>query len=304
MENEALDPLVEGYLAYAKDVRRNAARTIVDVRCTLRHVTADMAKRRPGVPLWKLSLEDYLRWVDEARSAGRSVRSLAKELSHVRGLLNYAWRSGRADRNVLDGFELQDSKQRIEVKTLGLEETKRLVGALGRRTSEERKKRMMILLLYGCGLRTGELCALDVTDVDREKQEVIVRHGKGDRARTIPVPEGVWTELLGYLGDRQGKRGALFRTQAKKARIDSAEVCEVVTGVVKQAGLEGTITPKTLRHAFATHLMDEGVDLAVISSLMGHRGPHETGVYLHALAGKKEQAVDHLARLEAEEDGQ
>jgi integrase/recombinase XerD len=260
-----------------------------------------MGNRRLGTPLWKLSLEDFIRWVEDERAKGKSVRYLAKDLSHLRGLLNYAWRSGRADRNVLDGFELQDAKVRIEVKTLERTEAERLVKAFGRKTGSERRKRTMILLLYGCGLRTGELCSLDVGDVDREKQEVVVRFGKGGRSRTIPVPEGVWPELLAYLGDRDGKRGALFRTQAKKARIRSIDVCDVVAEGAKAAGLNDNVTPKTLRHAFATHLMDEGVDLAVISSLMGHRSPHETGVYLHALSGRREQAVGRLTPLADEE---
>jgi len=303
MRTEPMDPLVEGYLEYARDVRRNAARTIIDVRCTLKRAMESMASARPGIPLWKLSLQDYMRWVDQERAKGKSVRYIAKDLSHLRGLLNYAWRSGRADRNVLDGFELQDAKQRIEVKTLEHEEAGRLVRIFGRKTSEERRKRAMVLLLYGCGLRTGELCALDVTDIDREKQDVVVRHGKGDRSRTIPVPEAVWTELLAYMGDRGGKRGPLFRTTTKKARIRSIDVCELVAEAVKLTGLDGTVTPKTLRHAFATHLMDQGVDLAVISSLMGHRSPQETGVYLHALAGKKEAAVDRLVQVDGKEGG-
>ena len=62
------------------------------------------------------------------------------------------------------------------------------------------------------------------------------------------------------------------------------------------AGLGGAITPKTLRHSFATHLMDRGVDLAVIASLMGHRSAAETGVYLHRLPGRQEAAVKLLSR--------
>jgi site-specific recombinase XerD len=61
-----------------------------------------------------------------------------------------------------------------------------------------------------------------------------------------------------------------------------------------RAGLSRDITPKTLRHSFATHLMDRGVDLGIIASLMGHRSPQETGVYLHVLPSRKARAVTHL----------
>lgn len=70
----------------------------------------------------------------------------------------------------------------------------------------------------------------------------------------------------------------------------------MVSAAAQAAGLSGMVTPKTLRHSFATHLMDRGVDLAVIASLMGHRSPQETGVYLHALPGRRENAVKLLTK--------
>lgn len=294
MTELALDPWVEGYLSYQRDVRRLAPRTVTDVRCTLKKVTAALDKRRPGVPLWKLRLEDFLAWLNAAREAGQSERALAKELSHVRGLLDYAWRSGRADRNALDGFSLQDGERRAEPKSLTLEQAAALVSACPRRTADERRSRLIVLLLYGCGFRTAELCDLDVSDVSVERQEVLVRHGKGGRQRTIPVPAAVWSELLAFLVEEGHKRGPLFRTRAKRARLQQKEVGEVVKSAATRAGIDGPTTPRTLRHTFGTHLMDAGVDVAVISSLMGHRGPTETGIYLHVLPGKKEQAVHAL----------
>jgi integrase/recombinase XerD len=155
---------------------------------------------------------------------------------------------------------------------------------------------MVILLLYGCGLRTGELSHLDVSDVNIEREEILVRHGKGDRDRVLPVAGGVWTELMAYLADRGGKRGPLFLTTAKRRRINDAEIGTIVRDASHRAGIERRVTPKTLRHTFATHLMQKGVGLAVISSLMGHRSLSETGVYLHALPGQGRKAVNRLTR--------
>jgi site-specific recombinase XerD len=104
-----LDPWLEGYLDYLRDVRRMANRTVIDTRCTLKKVSAFMGSSCPDQPLWKLSLDDYLHWLNSQREQCRSENAVAKDLSHIRGLLNYAWRSGRADRNVLDGFSIKDS---------------------------------------------------------------------------------------------------------------------------------------------------------------------------------------------------
>ena len=288
----ALDPLIEGYLSYLADVGRKAPGTVRDVRSTLKRAGVVLESFHPGLPIWKCGLEDFLRWLEHEREAGLRPGSLAKQVSHVRGLLNYAWRSGRADRNALDGFSLNDSTQATEPRSLTLAEAEQLVRACNAGSLRERRDRLIVLLLYGCGLRTGELCALDVPDVVRERQELRVRKAKNDRPRVVPIPDGVYTELLAYLLER-GRQGALFRTSAKQRRLSVREVCKVVACAARLAQLSG-VTPKALRHSFATHLMDRGVDLAIIASLMGHRTPGETGVYLHVLPGKREAAVRTL----------
>jgi integrase/recombinase XerD len=288
-----MDPLVEGYLSYLDKVGRKSPRTIVDVRCTLRRSIVGLERVRPGVDLWCLTLEDYLHWLEAERQLGRTSASLAKYLSHVRGLLEYAWRSGRAERNVLDGFSLQHTLQRSVPKSLNLEEAERLVQATNVRGPTARRDRLMVLLLYGCGLRTNELCVLDVADINRERHELTVRKAKADRPRSIPIPEALYTELLAYLLEH-GKRGALFRTSTRYVRIAAKDVCAIVTATALRAGLRAGVTARTLRHSFATHLMDRGVDLAIIASLMGHRSPQETGVYLHVLPQRPEAAVRTL----------
>jgi site-specific recombinase XerD len=288
-----MDPLIEGYFSYLDKVGRKAPRTIIDVRCTLRRAIEGLEQIRPNVDLWRLSLEDFLHWMEQERQLGRTDSSLAKYLSHVRGLLEYAWRSGRCERNVLDGFSLQHTQPRGAPKSLNLQEAEQLVHATTAPGTTARRDRLMILLLYGCGLRTNELCALNVSDINRERHELVVQKGKGDKPRSIPIPEALFTELLAYLLER-GKRGALFRTHFLERRITDKDVCAVVTDVATRAGLRAGVTARTLRHSFATHLMDRGVDLAIIASLMGHRSPQETGVYLHVLPQRPEAAVRTL----------
>jgi site-specific recombinase XerD len=249
MNAVTLDPWIEGYLDYQRTVRRLAPRSLVDLRCTLKRVARDMEASHPGVALWKLALNDYVAWVNRQRAQEYSVQSINKDLSHVRGLLEYAWRSGHAQRNVLDGFSLQDAVRREVPKSLSLEQARQLVEACPVRTSLERRDRLVVLLLYGCGLHTLELCQLDVADVDRERQEITVRHGKGDRRRHVPVPAGVWTPLLAFLADRRGRRGALLRTAQKRRRLAAKDVCAIVRATAQTAGLEPWVTPKTLRQA-------------------------------------------------------
>ncbi len=289
-----LDPWIEGYLAQLLAVRRQAPRTVADVRCTLKRASQAFAATHPGRALWELELRDYLGWLERERAAGRTAACRAKYVSHLRGLLDYTWRSGRADRNVLDGLELRDEDRRRLPRVLTIEQAQHLVAACPQGSFAARQERAIVLVLYGCGLRTAELCALRVQDLERERRELFVRHGKGDRERVVPVPDAVFTVLLAHLCERGGQRGPLFRTVAKRRALTSGAVCRIVREAAERAGLAGEVTPRTLRHSFATHLMDRGVDLAVIASLMGHRSPFETGVYLHVLPPRPQQAVAQL----------
>jgi len=172
-----------------------------------------MQTHRPDQLLYRLSLDDYLSWLGAERDKGRSDGALAKQVSHLRGLLDYSWRSGRTDRNVLDGFTMKDRVRRKVPKTLTLEQARNLVLCCESQTALQRRNRLVILILYGCGLRTSELRGLDIQDVNIERQELFIKNGKGERQRTIPFPGGVYKDLLAYLVERGGKRGPLFRTE-------------------------------------------------------------------------------------------
>jgi integrase/recombinase XerD len=294
-----LDPLIEGYLDYKMDVNKVAPGTLKDIRSSLNRVLRQLQAVRPDVPLWQLSFEDFLRYVELERQADASPRCINKYVTHTRGLLEYARRCGRADRNVLEGFFLQDGERRSPPRSLTLQEAQTLIEACDQTTREQRRDRVIVLLLYGCGLRTHELCALNVQHLSIERREINVMTAKGDKPRTVPVPGAVFTELLAYLHERGGKRGPLFKTCVKKTRISNKDVGQVIGRAVQRAGLSADIKAKTLRHSFATHLMDRGVDLGIIASLMGHRSPQETGVYLHVLPSRKEQATTTLNPGEA-----
>ncbi len=294
--NQDLDPLITGYLDYMTDVGRRAPRTVVDVRCTLRRVCGVLATHWPDQPMWHLPLTAYLKWIEVERAAGRSTGNISKQISHVRGFLNYAWRSGRCDRNVLDGFHIQDDRRRREEPaSLTIEEAELLLKGCRTDSVTGRRDRIAILLLYGCGLRTQELCNVRVQDINTDRKELMVMAGKGDRQRIIPLPEVVYTEVLAYLVERGGKRGPLLRRlTGKRSGLASREVCSIVASAAERGGLTRKVTPIMLRHSFATHLMDRGVDVAIISRLMGHRSPRETGVYLHALKDRPREAVHRL----------
>lgn len=280
MPNE-LGAVIYGYLDYCISIKKLAPRTVVDIKCTMNRFVGYQKERNLNREIWQLNLEEFVRWINARRSQGASPKNINKELSHLRGLIDYAWQMERADRNVLQGYNLKDAKRVRETFALTSDEAAKYVGAFQTKNFEERRSRLIILLLYGCGLRNSELCGLNIQDIDHERQEIKVL-GKGPKERVIPLMDGIYTELLAYLKLRRVKMGALFKTPVKKTRVRQKDISNVVDEASARIGMEKKVTPMTFRHTFASHLADEGVDVAVIAKLMGHRTQRETDGYLHA----------------------
>ena len=187
MSESRLDAWMEGYLSYLLEVSGKSKGTVKDVRCTLKRVSRKMDDLRPGMSLWQLSLRDFLQWIEQEREGSASPQTLAKWLSHLRGMLDYAWRSGKSDRNVLDGFSLDDTPQHIKrPEVLTVAEAQCLVEHCPSHTACQRQERMMILLFYGCGLRTSELRQLKLQHPDHERKELFIERGKGGSQRVVP----------------------------------------------------------------------------------------------------------------------
>ncbi|NJM09473.1 MAG: tyrosine-type recombinase/integrase [Bdellovibrionaceae bacterium] len=287
--------VVLGHLEYQLQVKKLKPLTVNDIRCSLRKVDRFCKAKGLQKDLWQLSLQEYIQWINWLQEQKQTAKSINKMLSHVRSLIDYAWQIEKVDRNVLDGFYLKEPETTAIYDQLTIEEAQNLVKAFGKISRTERRLRAVMLMLYGCGLRTLELCRLSVNDIDLDRQEVRV-HGKGDKERVIPLSDPVFSELLVYLRDRNSKRGPLFRTEIKKTALGNKDVGDIVQMAVARAGLKKTITPRTLRHAFASHLLDQGVDIGVISMLMGHRSPSETGIYIHAQEKSLKAAVFKMTK--------
>lgn len=152
----------------------------------------------------------------------------------------------------------------------------------------------MLELLYSTGVRVAECCALDVRDVDRERYTfatVIVREGKAKRSRVVPLGKKAQRALDKYLDTRAelGRTSPLFVSVAR-TRLTPRSVQRIVKAWAMACGLDGATTPHSLRHSFATHLLEQGADLRAIQQLLGHASLSSTQIYAHV-------SMDHLMRV-------
>lgn len=145
--------------------------------------------------------------------------------------------------------------------------------------THNRKHRLTILLLYASGVRVSELCSLRIQDVDLEQNVLHVRAGEGEKDRSTLLSPHLHKELRWVMADRQDSDW-LFPSRSGR-RWTTRSVQRVVGAAAERAEVPGPVTPHTLRHAFATHLLEAGTDLRVIQELLGHSSVKTTTRYTH-----------------------
>jgi integrase/recombinase XerC len=150
------------------------------------------------------------------------------------------------------------------------------------------RDRAMLELLYASGLRVAECCGLDLDDLDEARRTVRVL-GKGDKERVVPVGETALEALAVYLVRRGRHRGPLF-LNSRGGRLTPRSALRIVGARARQVGISQRVTPHTLRHSFATHMLGEGADLRLIQELLGHSRLSTTQRYTHV-------SPEHLMRV-------
>lgn len=140
------------------------------------------------------------------------------------------------------------------------------------------KSRLIVSLLYSTGLRVSELVNLKVSDLNLSDKTGWVRRGKGSKDRLFMISENLSEELKDYLGTR-GKDNEFVFSKGKP--LTTRNIQKIIKGARLRAGINKKTTPHTLRHSFATHLLEQGIDIRVIQAMLGHSSLNTTQVYTH-----------------------
>jgi site-specific recombinase XerD len=157
------------------------------------------------------------------------------------------------------------------------------------------KHRAILMVLYGSGLRSGEVIHLQPGDIDSQRGLIRVHQGKGRKDRQAPLPKRVLESLRAYWRDQHPPRPWLFHGRNPAQPLSRRSVAHIVTTAARTAGISKTVSPHSLRHTFATHLHESGHSLLEIQAVLGHRSPRTTAIYTHL-------AADYLARLRSPVD--
>jgi integrase/recombinase XerD len=299
-----LDRAIEDYLAYLQVERGLSPATIGAYRNDLRDFRRQLGTgaawdRSPDAAVAYLASKTR-RGDDEAALAPTSLRRRAAAL---KGFYRFAYGEGVIEVDVASRLDLPRQSRRLP-DTLDVGEVERLLEAA---SAGGLRDRALLELLYAAGLRVSEAIGLDREDLSVDGAFVRVI-GKGDRERLVPVGEIALDHLVAWLdGPRPAllalhhvdpvRGGPLFLGERGR-RLARQQAYSAVTRAADVAGLTGKVSPHTLRHSFATHLLEGGADLRVVQELLGHASISTTQLYTH-LTGERIRDVYRRAHPRA-----
>lgn len=277
---------VEMFLRYQAVERGASAHTLRSYRTDLAEFGRFLAAHR-GKPIEHVDarlLRQYLAWLYN-RSLARS--SIARKLAAIRSCLSFLTRRGRLRKNPAREVGAPRLPKKL-VTFLPVDEAQALLDRPAAESVGRKRDQAILELLYATGARVAELCGLNQADLEWSQGTVRVQ-GKGGKERIIPVGDTALAALDSYLALRRQGDGPLFRNRLG-GRLTPRSVHRIVKASARAAGLARRVSPHTLRHTFATHMLDAGADLRLIQDLLGHSRLSTTQRYTHVSA-------DHLMRV-------
>ncbi|HEX6017737.1 MAG TPA: tyrosine recombinase XerC [Burkholderiaceae bacterium] len=280
---------VDAYLQHLAVERHLAARTLALYGAAISQLQA--AAEADGVALRDAQPHHLRRWLSALRARRLAPRTMALTLSAWRGLYRWWGRRGEVTHNPVDGLRAPKAPKPLP-KALSVDQAVALAEHGGPSEAEDDALRArdhaIVELLYGCGLRVGELVALDARAsphstgwVDRADRSAHVL-GKGGKRRSVPVGAAAAAALERWLPLRativRGDEAALFVSR-RGSRLSASQVRARLAQLARAAGLPTRVHPHMLRHSFASHLLQSSGDLRAVQELLGHANITTTQIY-------------------------
>jgi integrase/recombinase XerD len=290
---EVIDKFLN-YLVVEKGFSENTKFAYQNDLHQLASFVEEEAARRGTIPPWAaFDRQSMLRYLLELKERRYAATTVARKVAAIKSFFGFLVAEGilrdNPTRDVPSPKVGKSLPRPISIAQarLLLEQPSKLS------TPEAKRDRAMLELLYATGMRASELVSLDLADIDIEGGYVRC-FGKGHKERLIPIYRQAALVLKEYLTEarphlvRNSEEKALFLNR-RGERLTRQGLWQILKGYAKEAGLEAKVTPHTLRHSFATHMLSGGADLRSVQELLGHANISTTQVYTHL-------TTDHIRR--------
>jgi integrase/recombinase XerC len=306
-----LASLVDEFLRVLKNERGSSEHTLRAYRRELFDFAVFVATHHPDLnsvdQIEHLHIRQYL---GVLLGRGLSKASAARALAAIRSWFKWLARAGKVEQNVASLVSTPRLPKHLP-RVPSIEQLNRVVDSVKEdAASWPARDKAILEMLYGCGIRNAELTGLNLTDIHWANEAILVR-GKGKKQRYVPLGDAAAQALRAYLSERSTRLKAKFGVKAPatkalfvslqlrglgkpggEARLTTRSVGRIVKRVAVLRGLSADVHPHTLRHAFGTHLLEEGADLRAIQELLGHERLSTTQRYTQLTTSQLEQVYD------------
>lgn len=278
------------YLRIEKGLSDNTAQAYGDDVDKLTHYLTDQ-----GVAVEHASTNDLDNFVAALHDLGIGPRSVARIISGMRSFYKYLRLEGFTDHNPT---QLLDSPRlgRHLPEVLTIDEIDTMIDCIDMSTPEGIRNRAIIETMYSCGLRVSELVGLQMSLIYADDEFILVR-GKGDKQRMVPISQVALELIARYVSEvrsnlvvRRGSEDILFLNR-RGGQLSRQMVFIIIKQLCELAGIHKQVSPHTLRHSFATHLLEGGANLRAIQQMLGHESITTTEIYVHIDRSRLRQEI-------------
>ncbi len=274
--------LSKEYHSYLLLERSYSANTVASYEFDMEKLFAYF--REHGKDPVRASFDDLQEFVFEVCKDIHKPRTQARLVATVRSFYRFLLYHNYIDTDPSELLECPKLDMRLPV-VLSVAEIDRLMGAIDLSRNEGHRNRAMLEMLYGSGLRVSELVNLKLSDIYHKEGYMII-WGKGSKQRLVPISPVAeewlqyWLEERSHWPIKEEDKDIVFLNR-RGAKLTRAMVFTIIKRLCAEAGIEKNISPHTLRHSFATHLLQNGADLRIIQQLLGHEELSTTEIYTH-----------------------
>jgi integrase/recombinase XerD len=282
LDTRSRNALLKQFLVHLASERGLAMNTLLAYRRDLENLEDYFEAR--NVTFTTASPDDYVSYLHGQRRAKRSTKTVARRIAAIRVFLRVLSGEGHDVDKILQQIE-RPKPERSLPKVLGRAQVDALIAAPDPKSPLFARDVAILELLYACGLRASELCDLKVRDVNFQVGCVRVM-GKGRKERIVPLGRAAAEAITRYLGEcrgqleRVGGTERLFLSRSGKP-MERIGLWMLVEKYGRRSGILKDVSPHTLRHCFASHLLGGGADLRVVQELLGHSDIQTTQIYTH-----------------------
>ena len=254
-----------------------------------------------GVNPLQAQTADLRSFLGSLCDSGINSRSQARILSSIRSFYTFLQLDGYIEDNPAEILKSPKMVMRLP-EVLTLQEIDDVINAIDLSKAEGQRNRAIVEMLYSCGLRVSELCALRLSDLYFDEGFIRVT-GKGGKQRLVPISQRAIAELEAYFAERAhvdikpAYRDYVFVSERLKKALSRIMVFHIIKELALAAGITKSISPHTFRHSFATHLLEGGANLRIIQAMLGHESIATTEVYTHIDRTRlREEIIEHHPR--------